>query len=628
MKQKNFETILYSSAGVAAMFILMLASYVVICAAKERFDVTADRLHTLSPGTKKILGKIGSRVTIRFYCTQGDNAMPPVLRTYAQRIEDMLDEYRQAAQGKIIVEKLDPKPDSDAEDSARLNGMEGQATGAFGANKIYLGILVSVFDQKFALPWLPPERERLLEYDLSRAIEHVENPDQMVVGIMSAFQVFGVAANPMTLHRDDQVQGPWAFVSELKKDFSVTQVPMTASRIDDSVKVLIVLHPRNISDETQYAIDQFVLRGGKLLAFVDPHAYFDESNDQNNRPFQVIGANAYGQSTLDKLFKAWGIDMNMDKVVADLTFGSRNMKTGDMSPTILLLGRKSIDEKDIFSSQIDNLAIPFAGAFTGKPAPGLNETVLVKCSTNSQLVDSLVATAASEQIVRDFKADNVAYALAVHLTGKFKTAFPNGSPAGAEANQLKEGIGNGEVVLMADTDMLNDRVCVKIQTMMGHRVSRPINGNLNFVQSVVELFSGDDDLISARSRASTSRPFTRLEEMQAKAGKQWQDKIRTLEGKQHEMERMISELETHKENGAEEKLILSPDQQSELENYEQTRAQVGKDLKVVRRNLRKDTDALEFWTKVVNISAMPALVAVSGIALAVIKHQRRRGAKK
>jgi len=619
MKRKNFETILYSSVGVAAMFVVLMALYVVICAFKVRFDVTAEKVHTLSAGTKKIIGKINSHVTIRFYCTQADNAMPPVLRTYAQHIQDLLEEYKQEAHGKIVIQKLDPKPDSEAEDSARLNGVEGQPTGPFGSDKIYLGIVVSIFDQKFALPWLPPERERLLEYDISRAISRVVNSTPPVIGIMSALPVFGQAANPMALDRDDHGNEPWAFVTELKKDFTVKEVSMSAAKIDEQIKVLVVVHPRNITDTAQYAIDQFVLRGGKLLAFVDPHAYFDQSRDQQTQSFQIMGENAYGQSSLDKLFKAWGLAMDINKVVADTSFGSRNSKTGEMRPTILMVTRAGINENDVATSQIDNLVIPFGGAFTGKPADGLKETVLVKSSPNAELVDSLIATAASEEILRDFKPDNVEYAMAVHLTGKFKTAFPEWK----DASQLKESSGSGEAVLMADTDLLNDKVCVKVQSVMGHRIIHPMNGNLNLVQSVVELFSGDDDLITARSRASMTRPFTRLKDMEARAGKQWEEKIRVLETKRREMERMINELQTHKESGEEEKLILSPEQQTELEDYQKTRAAVNKDLKQVRSNLRKDTDALEFWTKVVNIGAMPVLVAVSGLVLAIVKRKRR-----
>lgn len=630
MKQKNFETLLYSAVGVAAMFVVMLAFYIVSSAFKVRVDITEDKAHTLSAGTKHIIAKLDAPVTLRFYCTQGDNAMPPALRIYAQHIEDLLAEYKQVGQGKIIIQKLDPKPDSDAEDSARLNGIEGRATGQFGASKIYLGIVASIFDQKFALPWLSPDRERLLEYDISRAISRVENTTPPVVGVMSAFQVFGEQYNPMTMSREQRPKDPWVFVTELRKDFTVKSVPMTAAKIDDEIKVLVVVHPRNITDTAQYAIDQFLMRGGKLLAFLDPHAFFDESHDMQNKSFQVVGELAYGQSSLDKLLSAWGLSMDIDKVVADTSFGSRNQKTGDMLPTMLTVTRAGIDQNDVVTSQIDNLLIPFGGAFTGKPAAGLKETVLVKCTPNSQLVDTLASTAASEQILRDFKAENVPYAMAVHLTGKFKTAFPNGRPqdrndrtqAGGPA-QLKESTGNTEVVLMCDTDMLNDKVCVRVQNAMGHRIIQPMNGNLNFVQSAVEQLSGDDDLINARSRASMNHPFIRLKEMEAMAGKQWEEKVHVLEMKQREVKRKISELETHKEGGQEQQLILSPEQQRELDDYVKSAAAVNKELKEVRKNLRKDTDSLEFWTRVINIGAMPALVAASGLLLAVIKPKRK-----
>ena len=631
MKQKNFETLLYSTVGVVAMFVVLVAFYVVSNAFKVRVDITEDKAHTLSPGTLHILSKLDSQVTIRFYCTQGDNAMPPALRVYAQRIEDLLAEYKQTAKGKIIIEKLDPKPDSEAEDSARLNGVEGRATGQFGANKIYLGLVVSIFDEKFALPFLQPDRERLLEYDISRAISRVENPKPPVIGVMSAYGVFGQQYNPMTATREDRNQDPWVFVTELRKDFTIKKVMLSATNIDDDINVLIVMHPRNITDQSQYAIDQFLMRGGKVLAFLDPHAYFDESHDMQNQKFNVVGDLSYGQSTLDKLLPVWGLSMDIDRVIADTSFGSRNNKTGDMMPTMLSVTRAGIDQNDVVTSQIDNLFIPFAGAFTGKPAAGLKENVLVKCTPNSQLVDTLAATAASESILRDFKAENIPYAVAVDLTGKFKTAFPGGVPKGKtptevpkDPHQLMESTGNAEVILVCDTDMLNDKVCVRIvQTSPGHRNIQPMNGNLNFVQSAVEQLSGDDDLISARSRASMNHPFTRLRDMQARAGKQSEEKLSLLEAKLRETKRKISELETHKETGQEQELILSPEQQKERDDYLKTAAEVNKELKQVRRDLNRDTEAMEFWTKLINIGAMPVVVAASGLLLAFIKPRRK-----
>jgi ABC-type uncharacterized transport system involved in gliding motility auxiliary subunit/ABC-type transport system involved in cytochrome c biogenesis permease component len=626
-KQRNFEALLYSTAGVAAMFLVLLAVYVVTSEVKLRLDVTADQAHTLSPGTKRILAKLDSRVTIRFYCTQGDSAMPPALGTYARHIEELLREYQQEAKGKLILEKFDPKPDSDAEAAAQLNGVEGRPTGPFGTDKIYLGAVASLLDEKFALPWLPPERERLLEYDLSRAIARVVNHTRPVIGIMTGLPVFGEAPS-MLLHPGQNREEEWAFVTELKKDFTLRDVPLTAVKIDDEIKVLLVAHPVEISDTAQYAIDQFVLRGGKLLAFLDPHAYFDQNHDRNQN-YSIAGDNA-AKSSLDKLLKAWGLDMDVNKVAADTSFASRNTQTGDSMPTLLLVTRAGIDENDFVTSQIDNLVFPFAGVFTGTPAAGLKETVLVKCSPNSELVDGMIATAASARILRDFKPANVQYPLAVHLTGKFKTAFPEGKPKSKDntekspdVGQLKESNGGGEVTLVSDTDMLNDKVCVRVQNMMGHRTVQSVNGNLNFVQGLVEQFAGDDDLISSRSRASMSRPFTRVKDMEAKAGKQWEEKVQVLETRQRETEQKIKELQSRTEGGQQQGLILSPAQEKELENYQKTRIEVSKDLQKVRKNLRQDTNALEFRTKVVNIGTMPVVVMMSGLGLAVIKTRRR-----
>jgi ABC-type uncharacterized transport system involved in gliding motility auxiliary subunit/ABC-type transport system involved in multi-copper enzyme maturation permease subunit len=628
-RRKNFESALYSTGGVAAMFVVLLAFYILSSEVKLRVDVTTDQGHTLSPGTKRILSKLDSRVTLRFYCTQADNAMPPALRTYAHRIEDLLREYQQEAKGKLLIQKLDPKPDSDVEESARLNGITGQSVSPAASEKIYLGIVASLLDDKFALPWLTPQRERLLEYDLSRAIARVANPSRPVVGIMTGLPVFGQAPTIM-MHPGQSREEEWAFVTELKKDFNIATVPLNASTIDDQIKVLVVAHPIDITDSAQYAIDQFVLRGGKLLAFLDPHAYFDQSHERSTN-YALAGDNA-AASTLDKLLKAWGLNMDIDKVVADTSFAGRNQQNGDIMPTLLYVTRAGIDANDVTTSQIDNLFLPFAGAFTGKPADGLKERVLVRSSANSELIDGLMTTAAS-QILSAFKASNIEYPLVVHLSGNFKTAFPDGPPSTRETAStptpqhpntptLHTGNGAGEVVLVADTDMLNDKVCVRVQNMMGHRVVQPVNGNLNFVQSMVEQFAGADDLIGSRSRASLSRPFTRVKDMEARAGKQWEEKVRILEAKQRETEQKIKELQTE-QNGGRQDTILSAEQERELENYQQTRLEVTRDLKQVRKNLRKDTDTLEFRTKIINLSAMPVLVAMSGLGLAVVKTKRR-----
>jgi ABC-type uncharacterized transport system involved in gliding motility auxiliary subunit len=626
MKEKNFETILYSSAGVAAMFVVLLAFYVVTSAFKERMDLTAEKAYTLSPGTRNILAKLDSPVTLRFYCSQAE--MPPVLKPFAQEIEDLLGEYQQAGKGKVILEKYDPRPDSDAEDSARLNGVQGQPLPS--GDRIYLGLSVSRMDDKVALPWLDQGRERLLEYDISRAISRVINPTPATVGVMSVLPVFGEEPNPMTMQMGRATAPPWTFITELKKDFTVREVPITAAKIDPEIKVLLVVHPRDISEATQYALDQFVMRSGKLIAFLDPHAYFDQKHDQMA---QVLGESS-GQSSLPKLLKAWGLDMDLNKVVADLNCALRNPQTGGPVPTVLVLTRKNVNEDDVVTGEIDNLEFAFAGAFTGKPADGLKETVLAQSSTNSEMVEGITASLGGDQILRDFKASDVNYPLAVRLAGKFKTAYPEGKPKAGPANkdepnlepadepQLKESPANSAVILVADSDMLADQVCVRVQDFLGYRIAQPLNGNLNLLQSCVEQMAGDSDLISLRSRGSLNRPFTRLQEMEARASREGEAKVKELEAKRDAAQQRISELQASKKGGAQQQFILSPQQQQELENFQKAAAETNKELREVHKNLRKDTDSMEAWIRVINIGAMPALVAVTGIVLSIVKRKR------
>ncbi|MGH7941415.1 MAG: Gldg family protein [Limisphaerales bacterium] len=621
IRRKTFERIIYSTGGVAAMFVVMVSAYIVGGAFKVRMDITQNREHTLSPGTKRILDSLDSRVTVRFYCSDSGDSMPPQLKAYAQRVEEMLQEYERQSKGRVVVEKLDPQPDSEAEDSARVDGVDGRPTGPFGSGKVYMGIAVSLLDQKFVLPWLSPDRERLLEYDLSRAIDRVASASRPVIGVMTVLPVWGDAPDP--LMRPGQSGAPeWAFITELKKDFTVRAVAMTATNIDRDINVLLVADPVDISDSAQYAIDQFILRGGKVLAFLDPHAYFDQTHGAQN--FLVEGDNA-ARSSLPDLLKAWGLDMDLDTVVADTSFASRNMQTGDSMPTLLLVTQDGINQTDAVTAEMDNLVFPFAGAFTGKPAEGLTETVLVKSSPDSDLVDTLIASGGSQQILENFKASHVEYPLAVRLTGTFKTAFANGKPCGngtvPDAAQLRTGARRSEVVLVSDSDLLNDHVSVRVQELMGHRVVSPMNGNLNFIQSLVEELAGDDNLISSRSRANMDHPFTRVKTMEAAAGRQLQAKVRELQNEQRAMDQKIKELQASGEGN--QSTILSPDQQQELATYQQSMASVNHELELERQKLRKDTEALEFKTKVINIGAMPLLVAVSGLVLAILRNCKR-----
>ena len=279
MKKKQIETLLYSVVGVGAMFLILVVLNFMTGALKQRVDLTAEKLYTLSPGTKQILKKLSGKVELRFYFTQGEKEIDPGLKSFAQRVEDLLAEYKQQAGGKIVVKKFNPTPDSNDEDSANLDGIEGQPL--MTGDRFFFGIAVSQEPVKVALATIQPQREKLLEYDLSRAISQVVNPDKPVVGVMTPLPMFGQQVPPMMRMRGQQGSEPWMFITEIQRDFTVRQIPLDVDKIEDDVKVLLVAHPKDISDKAQFAIDQFVLRGGKLIAFLDGLSLADKSNNQN-----------------------------------------------------------------------------------------------------------------------------------------------------------------------------------------------------------------------------------------------------------------------------------------------------------------------------------------------------------
>jgi ABC-type uncharacterized transport system involved in gliding motility auxiliary subunit len=627
--QKQLETILYSTAGVVILGAIAIALNLIFSRVSTRVDLTADRVYTLSAGTKEILSKLDTPVQIRFYFSQSAADLDVGLRTYAQRVEDLLSEYRLHSKGKIEIKKLDPKPDSEAEDSATLDGVEGQAL-QMGGDKIYFGMAVSCIDAKSAIPFIAPQRERLLEYDLTRAISQVVRPSKPSLGIMSGLPVFG-QMDPMAMMRGGgQNKEPWVFVSELKQDFAVKEIPLTADKIDDDVNVLLVVYPKGISESAQYAIDQFVLRGGNLVAFLDPMSVLDSRGNQQN-PLQAAAGSG---ASLDKLLKAWGLEFDLNKVVSDKRFLTelRDPRTGQPqpNPSFLSLTSAAMDTNDVATTQLGRILMPLSGHFTGTPVDGLKQTVLFHSSKESQLTDKMMAQFGATE---EFKASDTEYKLGVRLTGKFKTAFPDGKPAAAakdddkqddkksDAAGLKESKENGVVVLMGDADMLYENFYATVQEIFGQKIMSPFAANLTFLQNLVEQMGGDKALVGIRSRSTLSRPFTRVREMQAKAELEYESKIKSLEKVLSDAQQKINELQRAKTDSRQQ-TILSEEQKKEILAFQQKRVDTNKELKKLRKNLRQDVDSLETSTKWFNILAMPLAVSLAGVVIASFKRKR------
>lgn len=634
MQKKSLETFLYSIGGVIAMVVILVAVNIIMAGVRQRIDLTKEKAYTLSDGTRAILAKLDTAVKIRFYCTQGGNTSPETvfLKSYARKVEDLLVEYKQAGKGKIVLEKYDPQPDSDAEDSARLDGVEGAPLQS--GEKFFMGLAVTLLDSKEAISFLQPNRERLLEYDISRAITRVVKPEKPVVGVMSSMPVFGMPNNPMMAQMGQRPQPAWALITELQNDFSVKRVDITADKIDDEIKVLMVIHPKEITDAAQYAIDQFVMRGGKLIAFVDANCLIDSRGQQNPMMAQMGG----GGSTMDKLFKAWGVSFENSKVVADMNFKMElggGGGQGQQKPVWLSITPEGIDTNDVVTSQIDNIWYFAGGAFSGTPAAGLKQTVLLKSTTDSQLVEGMMANLSPESTLKEFKPSGTEYALAIRLSGKFKTAFPDGKPADKKDdaqkpddkkpeekkpdNSLKESKDETTVILVGDADMIHDNFSIQDTPTPFGNMRRQLNGNLNFAQNAIEQLAGDKSLIAVRSRATLNRPFTLVKKMEAQAEAKFRGEVQKLEASLQETQTRLNELQQNKDKS--QRFIMSPEQQAELEKFRKQQAKASSDLKKVQKDLRREVIQLETRVKWWNIFAMPLAVTACGVLLAVYKRK-------
>ena len=621
--KNSSSTLLYSIVGLVALALLLVAVNFLASRAALRADLTDGKLYTLSEGTRKILGKLDGPVKVRLYISQGDNSMPVQLKSFAQRVDDLLREFKAVAGANLVIEKYNPKPDSDEEDAAQLDGIEAQTLGT--GEQFYLGLTASRLDRKESIAGINPQRERLLEYDLIRAIARVASSARPVVGVMSALPVMGAPFNMMSR----QPTEPWVLAGELKRDFDVKTVPFNAETIDPAIKALLLIHPRDISERTEYALDQFVLRGGKLIAFVDPHMHFD----QQPNPMMPMAAGQPGQSSLPRLFKAWGVSMEGGKVLADVGYASG---AGQRStPTILTLNRTAMSRDDMATSQIETLLLAFSGAFEIKPVAGIKVTELMRSSPNNMFVDSIVATLSGDTALKGFVPSNKSLPLAVRMGAKFKTAFPEGMPAAEPTKgepkaappavaQLKEAAAENSVVLVADADMLADGAAVEVQTIFGQRVVVPSNGNLAFAQGLLEQGSAGDDLSTLRSRTSIFRPLTVVREMETRAQKQYFGKIKAMEDDVQQTTEKIQKLQ-RPSGDAKSAQILTPEQQAELDRFKKRILQTRRELKDLRKDLRQDAEALQFWTKVVNIATVPVLVTLFGIGLALLGRRRAAG---
>jgi len=389
-----------------------------------RLDLTEKKIYTLSDGTRRILGNIKSDepVSIRFYATGDSHVMRPDCAKYADTVEDMLLEMEKTADGKVTLERIDPRPDSDSEDKAIADDIAGQQMDQMG-NKMYFGLALECGDRKEVLPFLDPNAETALEYDIARAIAKVNNPKKPVIGVMSAMPIAGPAMNFPGMR---QGPPPWEVIKILRSDYEVREVAVSADKIDTDITVLLLVHPADIRPKTEYAIDQFVLRGGKVIAYVDPKSIVSNmyNNQQQNPMMGMMPPTVPPFSSLEHLFKAWGVGFDSQMSVADMSDATRNI------PTYLTIGTKDqgINNSVPVTSQLEVIQMFTAGAFTVDKKDGIKAVTLLQSSENTMMVDGTTADKAQRGPLDNFHSDGRKRILGLELTGHFKTAFPDGAP--------------------------------------------------------------------------------------------------------------------------------------------------------------------------------------------------------
>ena len=594
--------------GLVLVAVIAVAADVVLAKLPLRADLTAERLYTLSEGSRAVLGQLDKDVALKYFVSSSAAEMPMALKTYATQVENLLEEYDRAAGGALAIEKFDPKPDSDAEEWAQRYGVEPQSVNPFGS-PIYFGLVAVCGDKEETLGTLTPRTEATLEYDITRLVTRVAWPERPVVGVMTSVEGVLAKADPRMMQMRRPPQG-WAAFGELAKDYDVREVSPTVEEIDPAVKTLVVLHAKNLTDKTLYAIDQFVCRGGKLIACVDPMSLKTLLSQPQN---QMMMGGGNEPSTLGKLFEAWGVTFDPKQITCDLAAATKlNNGQGMVNdePAFLTLGADNMEKSDLLVSRLTQVMFPFAGAFAfdGKDSDLVFTPVITTSSEHSAETDAMGMMMGGGS--RSAKPDGKARVVAARLSGTFKTAFPKG-PDGT--NDVSNAVASGKsaVMLFADSDFLADDFCVRLLRTPFGNMAQPMNDNLALFSNVIEQFAGRAELIGVRTRGASNRPFTVVDRLEAEAMAKWQKKEAELQSRLAEAQRRISELQSQKSGS--ERMLLSREQQQEIVKFRKAQAETRRELKGVRKELTADIDSLGARLKGINIALMPALVVLFGL---------------
>lgn len=604
-----------------------------------RLDLTQSRLFTVSEGTRNVLASLEEPLTLRFFFSSKIANNVPQLRTYGNRVRDLLEEYATLSNGKIRLEVIDPEPFSDAEDRAVEFGLQGVPATAAG-DLFYFGLAgTNSTDDTEVIAFFQQEKEQFLEYDLTKFVYQLTEPDKPVVGVITSLPLeFGPGGLQAAMRGQSQ---PYGILEAMRQFFDVRILKAGDTEIEEGVDVLVLLHARNLTDQTLYAIDQFVLGGGRALMFVDPFAetaaQLPPSPGQPPDPFDTHGSN------LTRLFDAWGVGMRDDVFVGDRVLATK-VNAGDLSRRQIIdyvawlsLRDTALNREDVVTSQLGVVTVATPGSLQLKEGATTTLTPLLVSTSESMLIEAekVRRSPDPQALLTAFEADEAEHVIAGRLTGPVKSAF-DGPPPKPETEAAEEGSeeaaepkphraesdGPVNLILVADADMMDDRFWLQRQNLLGQQFLVPTSANADFLVNALDNLAGSDDLISLRSRARSDRPFVVIQEIQRRAEQQFLAKETALTEKLEQAEQQIADLQS--KAGAGDNAILTAQENAAIENFRVEMLATRKELRAVQHDLRKDIESLEALIKFINIGLVPLVVFVLAAILAWIRLQRRK----
>ncbi|MCA3363340.1 MAG: Gldg family protein [Roseomonas sp.] len=629
-----------SALGIAAALALAIGVNLLVerFAPRARLDLTAQKLYTLSDGTRSVLSGLQDPVTLRLFYSRKLGTTIPAYGAYAERVRAMLDEYVAVAGGRLRLEVLDPEPFSETEDRALAFGLQGVPVDQSG-EQVYFGLVgANLLDDERNIPFFQPDRERFLEFDLTRLVYELSNPRRPVIGVMSPLPLNG---DPRAMMMRQAAMGqPFAVMNSLRQFFTLRDVPMDAQVIENDIQVMILAHPQGLSDAAQYAVDQFVLRGGKLILLIDPH-----SEGQASRPGPGGRPPANTASSLERLTNAWGIEAPSDKVVLDLRGAWRvranpqdRVQAVDYVAWFNAQG-DSIAQGEVATAQLNQVTFASVGLLRRKDGARVEFTPLITSSPRSMEAD--VAKVRDNpnptQVLADFRPDGQTRVLAARLRGEINTAFPDGPPSppqGAErpadfpAHRARsEGVAN--IIVIHDADVLEDRFWVRVQDFFGQQVATPFSDNGALIANLVDTMAGGDALISLRSRGESLRPFEVVDDIRRDAEARFRQTERELTQRLEATERRLRELRQGPQGGerGQTNAVINAEQRAEIDAAREEILRTRQQLRAVQLELRRDIEGLETRLRILNIAAVPVLLTILALVMGIARARRRAAAR-